>query len=147
MSFVCEKTGLGTLQMQKKAPSGIYKSGVLALPSCLQELNFKSQLSLMMEVALLQSPAPKHVFVVTWSSRGLPTALPEVSSVWGRAVCSGVAQPCLAFCICETRRKGALRRCFPYLGLWGRKPLSMLPIFQWWCSLAALMNSVSVWMR
>lgn len=60
-------------------------SGVLALPSCLQELNFKSQLSLMMEVALLQSPAPKHVFVVTWSSRGLPTALPRGQQCVGQS--------------------------------------------------------------
>lgn len=38
-------------------------SGVLALLSCLQKPNFKSQLFLMMEMTLPKSPAPKRVFV------------------------------------------------------------------------------------
>lgn len=38
-------------------------SGVLALLSCLQKPNLKSQLFLMMEMTLPKSPAPKRVFV------------------------------------------------------------------------------------
>lgn len=47
----------------KKKQTTTFWSGVLALLYRLQKPNFKSQLFLMMEMTLLKSPAPKHVFV------------------------------------------------------------------------------------